>query len=123
MTSTLTWLDFSEAERRRALEVLELFSQRETRDELDFSERHPDVVDDDDEPAPKVDELEILSRLERVIRPLVHGSSPCTLSRSRRRTLSHGARSPRLRSSASGEGSLHGNTPPPRTVGETRSTP
>jgi hypothetical protein len=34
MTSTLTWLDFSEAERRRALEVLELFSQRETRDEL-----------------------------------------------------------------------------------------
>jgi hypothetical protein len=34
MTSTLTWLDFSEAERRRALEVLELFSQTETRDEL-----------------------------------------------------------------------------------------
>lgn len=34
MTSTLTWLDFSEAERRRTLEALEAFSQTETRDEL-----------------------------------------------------------------------------------------
>jgi len=32
MASTLTWLDFFEAERRRALEVLEAFSQTETRD-------------------------------------------------------------------------------------------
>ena len=34
MTSTLTWLDFSDAERRRALQVLELFALHETRDEL-----------------------------------------------------------------------------------------
>lgn len=34
MPSTLTWLDFSEAERRRTLEIVELFAQRETRDEL-----------------------------------------------------------------------------------------
>jgi hypothetical protein len=32
--STLSWLDFSEAERRRALQVVELFAMRETRDEL-----------------------------------------------------------------------------------------
>lgn len=34
MPSTLTWLDFSDAERRRTLEYLEAFVQRETRDEL-----------------------------------------------------------------------------------------
>ena len=34
VTSTLTWLDFSEAERRRALQVVELFAMHETRDEL-----------------------------------------------------------------------------------------
>ena len=34
MPSTLTWLDFSDAERRRALQVVELFALRETRDEL-----------------------------------------------------------------------------------------
>jgi Family of unknown function (DUF6361) len=32
--SSLTWLDFSDAERRRALEVLDLLSADETRDEL-----------------------------------------------------------------------------------------
>lgn len=32
--SSLTWLDFSDAERRRALQVVELFALRETRDEL-----------------------------------------------------------------------------------------
>lgn len=34
MTSTLTWLDFSDAERRRALQVVELLGTSETRDEL-----------------------------------------------------------------------------------------
>ena len=34
MPSTLSWLDFSEAERRRALQVVELFAMQETRDEL-----------------------------------------------------------------------------------------
>lgn len=34
MPSTLTWLDFSDAERRRALQVVELFAQSEARDEL-----------------------------------------------------------------------------------------
>ncbi len=34
VTSSLTWLDFSDAERRRALQVVELFALRETRDEL-----------------------------------------------------------------------------------------
>jgi hypothetical protein len=34
LTSTLTWLDFSDAERRRALQVVELFALHETRDEL-----------------------------------------------------------------------------------------
>ena len=34
VTSTLTWLDFSDAERRRALQVVELFALHETRDEL-----------------------------------------------------------------------------------------
>jgi hypothetical protein len=32
--STLTWLDFSDAERRRALQVVELLGRPETRDEL-----------------------------------------------------------------------------------------
>lgn len=32
--SSLTWLDFSDAERRRALQVVELLSRSETRDEL-----------------------------------------------------------------------------------------
>jgi hypothetical protein len=32
--STLTWLDFSDAERKRALQVVELLGQHETRDEL-----------------------------------------------------------------------------------------
>lgn len=34
LTSSLTWLDFSDAERRRALQVVELFAVHETRDEL-----------------------------------------------------------------------------------------
>ena len=32
--STLTWLDFSEAERRRALQIIELLARHEPRDEL-----------------------------------------------------------------------------------------
>lgn len=32
--STLTWLDFSDAERKRALQVVELLGRPETRDEL-----------------------------------------------------------------------------------------
>src|SRR4051794_14117809 len=32
--STLTWLDFSDAERKRALQVVELLGRAETRDEL-----------------------------------------------------------------------------------------
>src|SRR5579862_2433842 len=32
--SSLTWLDFSDAERKRAMQVLELLSRHETRDEL-----------------------------------------------------------------------------------------
>src|SRR5687768_18553303 len=32
--STLTWLDFSDAERKRALQVVELLARKETRDEL-----------------------------------------------------------------------------------------
>src|SRR3954447_2276355 len=32
--SSLTWLDFSDAERKRALQVVELLSRPETRDEL-----------------------------------------------------------------------------------------
>ena len=34
MPSTFTWLDYSEQERRRALDVLSLFKLRDTRDEL-----------------------------------------------------------------------------------------
>jgi len=34
MPSTFAWLDYSEKERRRALDVIGLFKQRETRDEL-----------------------------------------------------------------------------------------
>lgn len=34
MPSTFAWLDYSESERRRALDVIGLFKQRETRDEL-----------------------------------------------------------------------------------------
>ena len=34
MPSTLTWLDFSDAERKRALQVVELLGRPETRDEL-----------------------------------------------------------------------------------------
>jgi hypothetical protein len=34
MTSTLSWMDFSEADQRRAREIVQLFSQRESRDEL-----------------------------------------------------------------------------------------
>src|SRR5688500_219253 len=32
--STISWLDFSESERRKAVEVIALFEDRETRDEL-----------------------------------------------------------------------------------------
>jgi hypothetical protein len=32
--SSLTWLDFSDAERKRALQVVELLGRPETRDEL-----------------------------------------------------------------------------------------
>lgn len=34
MPSTLTWLDYSENDRRIALEVIDLFGDKETRDEL-----------------------------------------------------------------------------------------
>jgi len=34
MSSTLSWLDHSERDRRRALDVIDLFRERETRDEL-----------------------------------------------------------------------------------------
>jgi hypothetical protein len=34
MTSTFTWLDHSEHERRQMLDVIELFRERDTRDEL-----------------------------------------------------------------------------------------
>ncbi len=34
MTSTLSWLDFSSSERRKMLEVIQLFQDHETRDEL-----------------------------------------------------------------------------------------
>lgn len=34
MPSTLTWLDYSESDRQLALEVIDLFGERETRDEL-----------------------------------------------------------------------------------------
>ncbi|MFN8434320.1 MAG: DUF6361 family protein [Anaerolineales bacterium] len=34
MDSTFTWLDYSEHERRKMLDVIKLFSERETRDEL-----------------------------------------------------------------------------------------
>ena len=32
--SSLTWLDFSEAERRKMIEIVALFKERDTRDEL-----------------------------------------------------------------------------------------
>jgi hypothetical protein len=34
MSSTFTWLDYSERDRRKMLDVIELFNERETRDEL-----------------------------------------------------------------------------------------
>lgn len=34
MSSTFTWLDYSEGERRKMLDVIDLFRQKETRDEL-----------------------------------------------------------------------------------------
>ncbi len=34
MASTFTWLDYSEHERRKMLDVIELFGERTTRDEL-----------------------------------------------------------------------------------------
>ena len=34
MPSTFTWLDYSEHERRKMLDVIELFGERTTRDEL-----------------------------------------------------------------------------------------
>jgi hypothetical protein len=34
MPSTFTWLDYSEHERRRMLDTIELFGERTTRDEL-----------------------------------------------------------------------------------------
>ena len=34
MPSTFSWLDFSESDQRRAREILQMFSQRESRDEL-----------------------------------------------------------------------------------------
>jgi len=33
-SSTISWLDFSESERRKAVEVVAFFEDRETRDEL-----------------------------------------------------------------------------------------
>ncbi len=37
MSSAFTWLDYSEAERRKMLDVIDLFRQKETRDELGIS--------------------------------------------------------------------------------------
>ena len=34
MASTFTWLDYSEVERRRMLDVIDLFGEKTTRDEL-----------------------------------------------------------------------------------------
>ena len=34
MTSSISWLDFSEAERRKMIEIVSLFKERDTRDEL-----------------------------------------------------------------------------------------
>ena len=34
MASTFTWLDYSEHERRKMLDVIELFGEKTTRDEL-----------------------------------------------------------------------------------------
>jgi len=34
MPSTISWLDFSEADQRRAREIVQLFSQQDSRDEL-----------------------------------------------------------------------------------------
>jgi hypothetical protein len=37
MNSTFTWLDYSEGERRKMLDVIDLFREKETRDELGLS--------------------------------------------------------------------------------------
>ena len=34
MTSTFTWLDYSEREKRKMLDVIDLFGEQDTRDEL-----------------------------------------------------------------------------------------
>ena len=38
MTSTFTWLDYSEHERRKMLDVIALFGERTTRDELGLTQ-------------------------------------------------------------------------------------
>ena len=38
MTFSISWLDFSEEERRRMIQVVSLFKQRDTRDELGFTQ-------------------------------------------------------------------------------------
>jgi hypothetical protein len=37
MTSTVSWLDFAESDRRKALEVIDLFREKSTLDELGFA--------------------------------------------------------------------------------------
>lgn len=40
MPSTFTWLDYSEHEHRKMLDVIDLFRERDTRDELGISSIH-----------------------------------------------------------------------------------
>ena len=45
MESSLTWLDFSERERRRALEVIDQFREESTRDELGIGSIRDAIAD------------------------------------------------------------------------------
>ena len=45
MQSTLTWLDFSERERRHALEVIDQFREESTRDELGIGSIRDAIAD------------------------------------------------------------------------------
>jgi hypothetical protein len=36
-SSSISWLDFSEAERRKMVEIVSLFKERDTRDELGYT--------------------------------------------------------------------------------------
>ncbi len=45
MASSLSWIDFCEADRRRALDVIDLFSEHETRDELGLASIRDAIAD------------------------------------------------------------------------------